>query len=202
MNDYDLGFKTGLAFGCAAAGVSATTLRKSAACTTVCMEAPAVQVQLAKIASAICHRAGDGFEKTAALYDTIVQRNGVTSKVSQDLFLAPVAHTLANLEKSAGILSDLVNAPIRVAGAGADAVYKSALLSAIAGAGVGALGWSLFRDVKEDDATAEAKIEQAKMYRRIAGDLQKRLDAQASTDKSTKKLRKQIEEESDSGYVL
>ena len=202
MNDYTLGFKTGLAFGCATSGVSATTLRKSAACTDACMAAPAVQVQLAKIASTICTNAGPGFEKTAALYDTIVRRNGVESKLSQELYLEPVVCTLANLEKSAGIISDLVNAPIRVAGAGADAVYKSAILSAIAGAGIGTLGWSLFRDVKEDDATAEAKLEQAKMYRRIAGDLQKRLDAQAETSKDTKKLRKQIEEESDSGYVL
>ena len=201
MNDYNLGFKTGLAFGCASNGVSATTLRKSASCVDVCLKAPEVQVQLAKIASFILRAAGPEFTKTASAYDVIIQRNGVESKVGREMFIEPVAHTLASLEKSAGI-ADAVAAPLKIANTGYEAIYKSALLSAIAGAGLGTIGWTLFRDVKEDDANAEAKLEQAKMYRRIAKDLQKRIDAQTDSAKANSKFRKDIENEGESDYVL
>lgn len=212
MNDYNLGFKTGLAFGCASNGVSATTLRKSASCVDVCLKAPEVQVQLAKIASFILHAAGPEFTKTASAYDVIIQRNGVESKVGREMFIEPVAHTLAGLEKSAVIAdaataplkfaTEAVAAPLKIANTGYEAIYKSALLSAIAGAGLGTIGWTLFRDVKEDDANAEAKLEQAKMYRRIAKDLQKRIDAQTDSAKANSKFRKDIENEGESDYVL
>lgn len=201
MNPYDLGFKAGLAFGCASNGVSATTLRKSAACTRACAQNNAVQVQLAKIAGHICRNAGPDFTKLAATYDAIVNRQGTQTKVARAMFIEPVLHTLAGITKTAG-LGELLTGAVNTVNAGQDMVYKSALLSALAGAGLGTLGWTIFRDIKEDDATAEAKHEQARMYRRIAKDLQKRIKAQAETDKDMRKLRKTIEEEGDSNYVL
>lgn len=196
--NYNTGFRAGLAFGCAKEGVSATTLRKSAACVKECTASAPVQIQLAKIASHICRAAGPEFVKTAAIYDAIVAREGVYTSLAREMYIEPVVHTLSGLQKNAGILTDTASA----IGAGQDVLYKAMLLGALGGAGVGTLGWTLLRDVKEDDATAEVKHEQAKMYRRIAKDLQKRIDAQASADKDTKKLRKTIEEEEAGNYVL
>ena len=52
--------------------------------------------------------------------------------------------------------------------------------------------------MREDNAEAEAKKDQARHYRRIAKDLQKRIDA--TTGKSD--FKKKVEDEEESDYVL
>lgn len=204
---YELGYRTGLAFGCAAKGTTASQLKKSATCVKTCLQDASVQSMLAKIASVIFTNAGAGFEKQAAAYNIMSERPGTRTKYVVDTYLAPVLDTLSacGMQKEAKVpfgISDLISGAAGAAGAAQDFVYKSALLSAIGGAGLSALGWHLFRDMKEDDASAIAKHEQAKMYKRIAKDLQKRIDAQEDSDPDRKKLRKTIEAEAEGDYVL
>lgn len=204
---YELGYRTGLAFGCASQGTTAAQLKKSATCVKACLQDESVQAILTKLASLIFSEAGEGFEKQAAVYEVMSNRPGARSKYVVDTYIAPVLDTLAacSMQKQAKVpfgLSDIISGAAGAAGAAQDFVYKSALLSAIGGAGLSALGWHLFRDMKEDDASALAKHEQAKMYRRIAKDLQKRIDAQEDSDPDRKKLRKTLEEEGAGDYVL
>lgn len=204
-SEYEKGVRAGLIFGCAVQGTTYSNFKKAAHCLRECEKNKSVQKMLAKIASYICKNAGEEFNKTAAIYDAIDKHGGVETAYAYNMYIEPALKTLSKVPdftKQAGILSSIVGGLKGAVTKTPDLIYKLALLGAIGGAGVGTLGWSLSRDISDDDATAKAKHEQAKLYKRIAQDLQKRIDAQQDMSASNKKVRKIAEEEDSADYVL
>lgn len=204
MSHYKQGYKMGLALGCATHGVTAAELRKKASKAYVCENDATFQKALAGIAETIFVRAGEDFKKSAAVYATIGKIEQPLTKFATATFISPILQTLASEEtratlvKEAGLLKSIVGAGGALVNNTQEALYKLAILSLIGGGAAGILAHTASRHMREDNAEAEAKKEQAKHYRRIAKDLQKRIDATTSTSE----FKKKIEDEGESDYVL
>lgn len=209
MSDYKLGYEAGLALGCAKHGIAAPGLRKKANVVKTCMSDATFQKALSVIAESIFKKAGSEFTKEAAIYATIAGKSEALTKQASEIFLTPVLEALAeaerydNLVKEASFIKDIVGGASSVMNNTQDALYKLALLGLIGGGVGGTLLWNITKDMREDTADAESKREQAKHYRRIAKDIQKRMDAKAKpiTSKSNQ-FKKSLEEENESDYVL
>lgn len=204
MTDYTLGYRMGLALGCATQGVTPATLRKQASKAEACLQNISFQQAIAGIAETIFVKAGSDFEKSAAIYATIRKQQTPLTKFATATFITPVIQTLSAaaqhdaLVKEASLLKSLGSAVSGLWGGTQDVLYKLALLGLIGGGTAGVVANIAGRHMREEDAEAEAKKEQAKHYRRIAKDLQKRIDA--TTNKS--EFKKKIENEDESDYVL
>lgn len=204
MTDYTLGYRSGLALGCATRGVTASSLRKQASKAATCMSDINFQKAIAGIAETIFVKAGDEFNKSAAIYATIRERKEPLTKFATATFIEPVIQTLAaaaqydSMTKEASWIKSISSAIGGLWGGTQDVLYKLALLGLIGGGTAGVVANIAGRHMREEDAEAEAKKEQAKHYRRIAKDLQKRIDA--TTNKS--EFKKKIEDEDESEYVL
>lgn len=208
MNEATLGYKFGVKLACAYHGIDPGALMTKAAKVYTCLESPVMQHAFAKIASTIMHNAGPEFAAEEALFNAIANRHTPLTSFVKKAFLYPVLDTLANaaatcsMEKSAGVFNDIISGVGSVLNGSQEALYKLALIGALGGAGIGALGWNLSRHMREEDADTAAKIEQAKHYRQIARDLQKRLNAEASGSADHAKLRRLIEAEDEGDVVL
>ena len=204
MSDYTNGYKLGLALGCATNGITAAELRKKAALSYTCTHDAIFQKALAGIAETIFLKAGDEFKKSAALYSIIGSKEYPLTKYATATFITPVLQTLAkeskrdSLVKEASTIKSIIGAGGALVNNTQEALYKLALLSLIGGGTAGIIAHTASRHMREEDAEAEAKKMQAKHYRRIAKDLQKRIDAEMSKSD----LKKKIEAEDESDYVL
>lgn len=212
MSDYKLGYECGLALGCAVHGISAAALRKKASLAHTCANDLTFQKAIAKVAETIFTKSGEEFEKSAAIYNAIANSPEPLSTPTQEMFLTPVLETLAKAarqdefvkESSFGLgsitgpIKDIISSAGSLVGGAQEGLYRLALLGLIGGGAGGVLANVASRHMREDSAKAEAKREQAKHYRRIAEDLQKRIDAKAEPSK----LRKKIEDEEEGDYVL
>lgn len=204
MSDYKLGYEIGLALGCATHGVSSAHLRKQAAKAYTCEHDLTFQKTLAGIAETIFIKAGSEFKKEAAIYAQISKAEQPLTKYATATFITPVIKSLAEaskqdaLVKEAGWFKDILGAGGTMINGTQEALYKLALLGLIGGGTAGVIANMASRHMREDNAEAEAKKDQARHYRRIAKDLQKRIDA--TTSKSDFKKKVEAEEESD--YVL
>lgn len=205
-----LGYKFGVALGCAVNGVKLSDVMTKAAKVETCLDSPVIQQTLAKIAATIFTNAGSEFTPEAAFYTAMTARQAPYTPFVKQAYLEPVLEMLAHgketLEKTASILpfdiGSIIDNTGKVISGSQELLYKLALIGALGGAGLGAAGWAVGRDMRADDAKAVAKLEQAKHYRQIAKDLQKRLDAKAEGSADHKKLRNTIKEETDTDIVL
>jgi len=158
------------------------------------------QLGLAKFAAN--NLGNDEYSKN--IYRAIYKNGGCITKYASNLFFKPVIKAIqgSNMEKHAFLnaitssVSDTAKAILKNA---PDLAYKSILVGGLGGAGLSALGWALYRDVAQKDADVDSKIEQAKLYKRIAEDLQKKVDAKKDKKNSTKKI---VEAYGDADYVL
>lgn len=158
------------------------------------------QLSLAKLA--FNNLESDAYTKS--IYKTIYKNGGCITKYATALFFEPIIKSIqdSNIEKHAFLntitssVSDTAKAILKNA---PDLAYKSILVGGLGGAGLSALGWALYRDVAQKDADVDSKLEQAKLYRRIASDLQKKVDAKKDKKDSTKKI---VEAYGDADYVL
>lgn len=206
------GYKFGVALGCAVNGVTLSDVMAKSAKVNECLASPIIQHTLAKIASTIFANAGREFAPEAAFYTAMSARPAPYTSFVKRAYLEPVLETLAHstetLEKSASpslfkfSVGDLIDNTGKVISGSQELLYKLALLGALGGAGLGTAGWLVNRDMQSDDAEATAKLEQAKHYRQIAKDLQKRLDANADASVERNNLRRAIQEENESAIVL
>lgn len=204
MSDYKLGYEIGLALGCATHGVSPAHLRKQAAKAYTCEHDLTFQKALAGIAETIFIKAGSEFKKEAAIYAQVGKSEQPLTKYATATFITPVLESLAEasrqdaLVKEAGWFTDIIGAGSAAVNGTQEALYKLALLGLIGGGTTGVIANMVSRHMREDNAEAEAKKDQARHYRRIAKDLQKRIDA--TTSKSD--FKKKVEDEEESDYVL
>lgn len=204
MSDYKLGYEIGLALGCATHGISPATLRKQASKAHVCEHDLMFQKALAGVAETIFIKAGSEFKKEAAIYAQISKSEQPLTKYATATFITPVLESLAKASKQDSLVKE-ANWFKNIIGAGGalvnntqEALYKLALLGLIGGGTAGVIANIASRHMREDNAEAEAKKDQARHYRRIAKDLQKRIDA--TTGKSD--FKKKVEDEEESDYVL
>lgn len=197
MNDiYNLGVEVGKKLFAKEIGVNVDTFDYINKKANKSLEDKDMQMILSKVASDTLNdfEVGDKY-----IYNKIYENGGCKNKHAAALFMEPVIYKIANsspMEKKAIIGSIFKSAP--------ELAYKTILIGGLGGAGLAALGWSLFRDVNQKDADVETKIEQARMYRQIARDLQKKIDANKKEDKKKNKgyPKDIIEEYGDSNYVL
>lgn len=203
MSDYKLGYEFGLALGCATRGITPATLRKQASKAYTCENDIHFQKAIAGIAETVFLRAGEEFKKSAALYATIGKTETPLTKYATAMFITPVLDVLSaeakqeELVKEASWIKNIIGAGGALANNTQELLYKLALLGLIGGGTAGVVANIASRHMREDDAEAESKKEQAKHYRRIAKDLQKRLDATTKSE-----FKKTVEAEDESDYVL
>jgi hypothetical protein len=143
------------------------------------------QKTLAKIGAGIFKAAGLADGVLYKLYSKIHDAEGPLTKEAAELVLAPVASAMT--KSAGGSWVDWITEPGKLA----------TLAATIAGTAGGGAWWAINRHARLEDAEIQLKKEQAKHYRRIAKDLQKRLDATTKSD-----LKKTVEAENESDYVL
>lgn len=171
-----------------------------------------VQSSLCKAAKYILEAGGEKDSTAYKLYETIDGFNGPLTKYSCDRFLNPVIATLneasrelngePSIEKVASsILPGVASAIGRAFGTGHSLIRNLMLFGGLTGASLGGLAWYINRAARENDVEAEAKEEQAKHYKRIAKDLQRRLKLEAR-DKEEEAVERAASEEVPSAYVL
>lgn len=110
---------------------------------------------------------GDGDTKTAkhinALSKVPIDHNQHTKQASNDIFNVLTKKADLGPAFMAGALSS----------GSSSAIYLAGLLSAVGGAGAGALYWGADRSAKSEDAETEAKRKKIQYYRELSQDLQR-----------------------------
>lgn len=176
------------------------------------MASKEVQDSLCKAAMYILKAGGEADSTAYKLYETIEGFSGPLTKYSCDRFLNPVIATLneasrelngePSVEKVASsLLPGAASAVGKALGTGHNLVNNLMLIGGLTGASLGGLAWYINRAARENDVEAEAKEEQARHYRRIAKDLQRRLKLEAR-DKEEEAVERVASEEVPSAYVL
>lgn len=144
------------------------------------------QKTLAKIGAGIFKSAGLDGSILYKLYSKIHDVEGPLTKEAAELVLAPVA--VAMTKSAGGSLIDWITEPAKLA----------TLAATIVGTAGGGAWWAMNRHARVEDAEIQLKKEQAKHYRKLARDIQKRLLLQ---QKQAPELVKALEEESNSFVV-
>ena len=199
MNEHTKLYQDGYAMGIKEASVAynadTADYYKAKQCVEASMESPEVQRMIAKVASVIFREAGDDFIPERAVYEVIQRNENPLTEFSKQAFLYPVLETLSGFEKSAG-LSDAIS---KLFGG----LPETAATMAIGGgAALGGLGWLLNRDITSVEDDTEAKLEQARYYRRIAKDLQRRLKAKEEGNPDKKKIKEAGDEAGEGGMLI
>ena len=199
MNEHTKLYQDGYAMGIKEASVAynadTADYYKAKQFVETSMESPEVQSMIAKVASVIFREAGDDFIPERAVYEVIQRNENPLTEFSKQAFLYPVLETLSGFEKSAG-LSDAIS---KLFGG----LPETAATMAIGGgAALGGLGWLLNRDITSVEDDTEAKLEQARYYRRIAKDLQRRLKAKEEGNPDKKKIKEAVEEAGEGGMLI
>ena len=199
MNEHTKLYQDGYAMGIKEASVAynadTADYYKAKQCVKTSMESPEVQRMIAKVASVIFREAGDDFIPERAVYEVLQRNENPLTEFSKQAFLYPVLETLSGFEKSAG-LSDAIS---KLFGG----LPETAATMAIGGgAALGGLGWLLNRDITSIEDDTEAKLEQARYYRRIAKDLQRRLKAKEEGNPDKKKIKEAVEEAGEGGMLI
>lgn len=199
MNEHTKLYQDGYAMGIKEASVAynadTADYYKAKQCVEASMESPEVQRMIAKVASVIFREAGDDFIPERAVYEVLQRNENPLTEFSKQAFLYPVLETLSGFEKSAG-LSDAIS---KLFGG----LPETAATMAIGGgAALGGLGWLLNRDITSVEDDTEAKLEQARYYRRIAKDLQRRLKAKEEGNPDKKKIKEAVDEAGEGGMLI
>ena len=199
MNEHTKLYQDGYAMGIKEASVAynadTADYYKAKQFVETSMESPEVQRMIAKVASVIFREAGDDFIPERAVYEVIQRNENPLTEFSKQAFLYPVLETLSCFEKSAG-LSDAISKLF-------NGLPETAATMAIGGgAALGGLGWLLNRDITSVEDDTEAKLEQARYYRRIAKDLQRRLKAKEEGNPDKKKIKEAVEEAGEGGMLI
>jgi hypothetical protein len=199
LNEHTKLYQDGYAMGIKEASVAynadTADYYKAKQCVEASMESPEVQRMIAKVASVIFREAGDDFIPERAVYEVLQRNENPLTEFSKQAFLYPVLETLSGFEKSAG-LSDAIS---KLFGG----LPETAATMAIGGgAALGGLGWLLNRDITSIEDDTEAKLEQARYYRRIAKDLQRRLKAKEEGNPDKKKIKEAVEEAGEGGMLI
>lgn len=192
---YQDGYAMGIKEASVAYNADTADYYKAKQCVEASMESPEVQRMIAKVASVIFREAGDDFIPERAVYEVLQRNENPLTEFSKQAFLYPVLETLSGFEKSAG-LSDAIS---KLFGG----LPETAATMAIGGgAALGGLGWLLNRDITSVEDDTEAKLEQARYYRRIAKDLQRRLKAKEEGNPDKKKIKEAVEEAGEGGMLI
>ena len=192
---YQDGYAMGIKEASVAYNADTADYYKAKQCVETSMESPEVQRMIAKVASVIFREAGDDFIPERAVYEVLQRNENPLTEFSKQAFLYPVLETLSGFEKSAG-LSDAIS---KLFGG----LPETAATMAIGGgAALGGLGWLLNRDITSVEDDTEAKLEQARYYRRIAKDLQRRLKAKEEGNPDKKKIKEAVEEAGEGGMLI
>ena len=199
MNEHTKLYQDGYAMGIKEASVAynadTADYYKAKQCVETSMESLDVQRMIAKVASVIFREAGDDFIPERAVYEVLQRNENPLTEFSKQAFLYPVLETLSGFEKSAG-LSDAISKLF-------NGLPETAATMAIGGgAALGGLGWLLNRDITSIEDDTEAKLEQARYYRRIAKDLQRRLKAKEEGNPDKKKIKEAVEEAGEGGMLI
>ena len=192
---YQDGYAMGIKEASVAYNADTADYYKAKHCVEASMEYPEVQRMIAKVASVIFREAGDDFIPERAVYEVLQRNENPLTEFSKQAFLYPVLETLSGFEKSAG-LSDAISKLF-------NGLPETAATMAIGGgAALGGLGWLLNRDITSIEDDTEAKLEQARYYRRIAKDLQRRLKAKEEGNPDKKKIKEAVEEAGEGGMLI
>lgn len=144
-------------------------------------ESPVMTDALLKIGATIFRAAGDN--ENAQMYELMRQRPLLT-KYARAVYVEPVLEVLGRCsyreaeefeKRATSILTNLS----KVTGMMPDMLQTIAVVSAGMGAGGGALWWALNRDTEADDLEVQAKEEQAKYYRDLAKEIQRKAKQKA-----------------------
>ena len=192
---YQDGYAMGIKEASVAYNADTADYYKAKQCVETSMESPDVQRMIAKVASVIFREAGDDFIPERAVYEVLQRNENPLTEFSKQAFLYPVLETLSGFEKSAG-LSDAIS---KLFGGLPE---TAATMSIGGGAALGGLGWLLNRDITSIEDDTEAKLEQARYYRRIAKDLQRRLKAKEEGNPDKKKIKEAVEEAGEGGMLI
>lgn len=131
---------------------------------------------LLKIGEAIMREGG--YEEDAQMY-ALMQEMPMMSKYAKAVYIDPVLEVLGvaaqaeadeYIEKGAGIKEWLAKAT----GLAPDALKLLSAISIAGGAGIGGAYWALNRDSNISDDEVSAKLEQAKYYRSLAKEVNRR----------------------------
>lgn len=213
MNKSSKEYKAGYEAGVALAGAYHNgSGNKVMAKVAALMASKEVQDSLCKAAKYILEVGGEKDSTAYRLYDTIERFDGPLTKYSCDRFLNPVIATIneasrelngePSIEKVASsILPGAASVVGKTLGSGHSLINNLMLLGGLTGASLGGLAWYVNRAAKENDIEADAKEEQARHYRRIAKDLQRRLKLEAR-DKEEEAVERIASEEVPGAYVL
>ena len=199
MNEHTKLYQDGYAMGIKEASVAynadTADYYKAKKCVETSMESPEVQRMIAKVASVIFREAGDDFIPERAVYEVLQRNENPLTEFSKQAFLYPVLETISGFEKSAGLFD--------VIGKLFGGLPETAATMAIGGgAALGGLGWLLNRDITSVEDDTEAKLEQARYYRRIAKDLQRRLKAKEEGNPDKKKIKEAVDEAGEGGMLI
>ena len=199
LNEHTKLYQDGYAMGIKEASVAynadTADYYKAKQCVEASMESPEVQRMIAKVAAVIFREAGDDFIPERAVYEVLQRNENPLTEFSKQAFLYPVLETISGFEKSAG-LSDVIS---KLFGG----LPETAATMAIGGgAALGGIGWLLNRDITSVEDDTEAKLEQARYYRRIAKDLQRRLKAKEEGNPDKKKIKEAVDEAGEGGMLI
>ncbi|MCQ2172234.1 MAG: hypothetical protein MJZ17_05765 [Bacteroidales bacterium] len=213
---YDLGFGIGSRIFGAAMCKGEDPMVKVAK-VAVMMDDANVQSALCKVAKYILEAGGEKGSIDYRIYDVIEKSAHPVSRFVSDTYIKPVIDTVnrevslnrddvQTIEKvaalSASSLPGIASIVGKSAGSVPNLVQLLLLIGGATGAATGGLTWYLNRAAKEDNVDAAAKEEQAAHYRRVAKDLQKRIQLEENKDKHVKAIRSAAEAENPDLYVV
>lgn len=209
---YADGFKYGQILSAAEHGLTGGDAFRKEAAVGLIESDEAAQKMICRVGSYIFKQAGmtDSFASKA--FDVIGDIEGPIMKVAADMFLTPVVESLAafskevtetGIDKAAShIAAEIPEVIGKVLGAGKEATRLSLMGAGGVGLGLGGLLWALNRSAMQDDADITAKEEQARHYRQIARDIEKRVQLEQDKSEATKDIKKSIGDSSPDAYLL
>lgn len=174
-------FDSGVAMVCAERKVSLHDAVRMFSKQAALAESPVMTDALLKIGATIFRAAGDN--ENAQMYELMRQRPLLT-KYARAVYVEPVLEVLGRcsyreaeeFEKRA---NPAIAAFTKATGVMPDLLQTIAVISAGMGAGGGALWWALNRDTEANDLEVQAKEEQAKYYRDLAKEIQRKAKLKA-----------------------
>lgn len=208
-NEYKAGYNAGITLAGAYNGGAGLNVIETA---DRLMESKEVQNLLCKVAKYMLEAGGEGASAEYKLYDTIESYDGPITKYSCARFFNPVITTLnevtreingeASMEKIAtSVIPGIASIVGKTFGTGHSLVNSLMLLGGLTGASLGGLAWYVNRAARENDIEAEAKEEQARHYKRIAKDLQRRIKLEKK-DEEAEAVERAASEEVPGAYVI
>lgn len=166
---------------------------------------------LCTVTKYVLEKAGAAHGYLWNIYDTIEKSAGAVSDFTFESYLqpalealssAPIIHAFEKSATSRGPASIFGKTFGALKNMSSDAYKNILLASALLGAGSGGAYWALKRSSEDDDVEVQLQKDQADYYRRLAGDIKRRVKLKEMESPHLSEAKGSIEDDEDPSYIL